>query len=170
MTKTIIQFGLLFICLVLMQVILFNHLSLFGIAVPVIFIYWILRLPVNLSQNWVLTLSFLLGLTIDTFSDTQGMNALACTLLAGLRLPVLRLYIPREDELTNPIPSIRSLGIGVYAKYIFTGVLAYCILYYTIEAFSFFNIWRLTYSIAASTLSSFIIIFALSTLLYRQRK
>lgn len=170
MTKTILNFAFLFIVLVLAQAIIFNHLPIFGISVALIFVYWIMILPVNLGQNWVLTFSFLLGLTVDSFSDTQGMNALACTLTAALRLPVLRLYFPREEDMTNPIPSIRTLGIGIFTKYIFTVTLIYCGLYYIIEAFTFFNIWRLTYSIIASTLSTFIIIFALASLSNRERK
>jgi len=170
MTKNIINFTILFIVLVLLQSILFNHIAIFGVAIPVIFIYWILILPTNLSLNWCLTLSFIMGLCIDTFSDTQGMNSLSCTILAALRMPILRLYFPREDDLANPIPSIKSLGLATFAKYIFTAILTYSILYYTIEAFSFFNLWRLAYSIIASTLSSFIIIFVIASLFNRERK
>lgn len=170
MTKTILNFTILFILFVLAQAILFNHLDIFGVAVPLVFIFWIIILPVNTGLNKVLILSFLLGFCVDLFSDTPGMNALACTILAGLRLPVLRLYFPREDDMTNPIPSIRSLGVGVFAKYSFTATLVYCALYYSIEAFSFFSIWRLVYSIIASTLTSFLIIFVIATLFNRDRK
>lgn len=170
MTKTIINFSLLFIVLVLAQAILFNRLDIFGVAVPLVFIYWIIKLPVNLNLNWTLIFSFLLGLSVDIFSDTPGMNALSCTLIAGLRLPILRLYLPREDDLTNPIPSIRTLGLAVFAKYSFTICLVYSALYYTIEAFTFFNAWRLVYSIIASTITTFIVVSALASLLNKERK
>lgn len=76
MTKSIVQFSLLFVILVLAQAIVFNNICLFNVAVPFVFIYFIISLPITLSTNWVLTLSFLAGLSVDIFANTQGMNAL----------------------------------------------------------------------------------------------
>ena len=109
MSKIALQFILLTIILVTAQVIVFNHISLFNVAVPMVFIYVIIRLPITLSLNWMVTIGFFLGLTVDIFSDTYGMNAMACTLLAMLRRPILRLYVPREEDLTKPEPTMMSL-------------------------------------------------------------
>ena len=87
MTKTVIQFIALFAVLLLAQVIC-SKIVLFNVAMPVIFIYLIMRLPINLHINWTLTIAFLLGLVVDIFNNTQGMNALACTLLATMRISV----------------------------------------------------------------------------------
>ena len=110
MAKEIIRFLILFVVLTVAQAVVFNHLCLFNVAVPLVFIYFIIKLPVNLSVNWTMTVSFLLGLTVDIFSNTQGVNALACTVLAAVRLPLLRLYFPREDDMANPDPSLQTLG------------------------------------------------------------
>lgn len=170
MVKTALQFMLLYIVMVMAQVIVFNHICLFGYAVPLVFIYVILKLPVTMNTNWVLTISFLLGLTIDIFSDTQGMNSLSCTLLGALRKPVLRLYFPREDEMTSPQPSFRSLGMAVYLKYVFSISLIYCTLFFLIESFSLFNPLRLLTKIASSSLLTFIIIIAIDSLTSRRRE
>lgn len=170
MVKTALQFVILYVLMVLTQVIVFNHICLFGYAVPLVYIYVIIKLPVTLNVNWVLTISFLLGLTIDIFSDTQGMNSLACTILGILRKPVLHLYFPREDEMSTPQPSFRSLGVAVYLKYIFSISLIYCTLFFLIETFSFFNPLRLFIKIASSTLLTFIIIIAIDSLTSRRRE
>lgn len=81
MNKTATQLLGITLILLLAQVIVLNHVCLFGVAVPFAFIYVLLRLPVTMNQNWVLTVAFFMGLLIDIFSDTQGMNALACTIL-----------------------------------------------------------------------------------------
>lgn len=156
--------------MVLAQVIVFNHICLFGYAVPLVFIYLIIKLPMTMSINWVLTVSFLLGLTIDIFSDTQGMNSLACTLLGVLRRPVLRLYFPREEEMSMPMPSFRSLGVAVYLKYVFSISLIYCALFFMIESFSLFNPMRLLIKIASSALLTFIIIIAIDSLTFRRNE
>ena len=54
--KTILHFTILAIVLILAQAVC-NKILLFGVAMPVIFIYWILRLPINLHLNWVLTMA-----------------------------------------------------------------------------------------------------------------
>ncbi len=152
MTKITLQLMLLTLILILAQVIVLNHVCLWGVAVPMAFIYVILRLPLTLHLNYVLTFSFLLGLIIDVFSDTQGMNALACTIAAVLRKPVLRLYVLREDELGDLMPSMHSLGTAAYVKYAVTMSLIYCTLIFVIEAFSMFNILLLIARIICSTL------------------
>lgn len=164
MTKTILHFTALFVLLVLAQAVIFNHLFLFGVAVPLVFIYFIIRMPVTLGSIAMMTLGFLLGFTVDIFSDTAGMNSLACTLLAVMRLPVLRLYFPREDDLTNPEPTMHSLGAGVYMKYAFSLTLIYCALLLSIETFSFIDIGSLVARIIGSTLLTFIFIICIDSL------
>ncbi len=169
MTKTVVQFAILFVVLVLAQAIMFNNICLFNLAVPFFFIYFIIRLPVTLAGGWVITFSFLAGLIVDMFANTQGMNALACTLLSVMRRPVLRLYFPREDELTNPEPSIKSLGMEVYVKYLFTMVALYSTFIFLIEAFSFFDPVRLVLRILCSTLLTFLLLLGLDNVMSRSR-
>ncbi len=165
MTKTALHFILLAIVLVLAQVVVFNHICLFNTAVPMVFIYVIVRLPVTLSVNWMMTIGFFLGLTVDIFSDTYGMNALSCTILAALRRPILRLYVSREEDLPRPEPTMYTLGTSVYLKYLLTMTLLYCILIFTIEAFTFFNPLRLLLRIVGGTLLSMVIMVGIDSLL-----
>ncbi len=151
----------MFIALTLCQVVVFNHICLFSVAVPLVFIYFIVKLPVTLGVSWVMTLSFILGLTVDIMSNTQGMNSLACTILAVTRLPVLHLYMPRQDTLSNPEPSIRTLGPAIFMKYAITLTAIYCTLFFIIEAFAFFNPVHMILKIASSTLLTFIVIMAI---------
>ena len=165
MSKTALQFIILGLILVLAQVIVFNHICLFNVAVPMVFIYLIIRLPITLSLNWVLTIGFFLGLLVDVFSDTYGMNALACTVLAMLKRPVLRLYVPREEDLTRPEPSMLSLGTGVYMKYLLSMTLIYCTLIFLIEAFTFFNPLQLVLRIVFSTILSLFIMLGIDSIM-----
>lgn len=170
MTKTILHFAIMFVILVLAQAVVFNHICLFGVALPLVFIYFIIKLPIDLGANMMLTAGFLLGLTVDIFSDTQGMNALACTILSAMRRPVMHLYLPREDDMTDPVPSAKSMGDSVYAKYSFSMVLLYSIVFFLVESMTFFNFWRLILKISASAILTFIIITAIDSLTSRRRE
>ncbi|MGN1237775.1 MAG: rod shape-determining protein MreD [Muribaculaceae bacterium] len=169
MIKTVLQFIALFIILTLVQVVC-NHICIFGVAIPIVYIYFIIRLPINLSVNWAMTLAFLLGLTIDIFSNTQGMNALACVVAAALRRPVFSLYFAREDDLANPIPSIQTLGFGIYIKYLLSMVLLFCILLFSIQAFTLHNLQTTLLRIAASTILSTLLIFGIDSLDTKREK
>ena len=151
MTKTVIQFILLFIVLTVLQLVC-NKIVLWGVAMPVVFIYLILRLPVNL------------------FDNTPGMNALACTLMAAVRRPVFNMFVSRENDMNIPIPSVDSMGIGDYFKYMATLVTLYCSLIFLIQAFSLHDIVLTLARIAASSALSIMIIFALDSLVSTRRE
>lgn len=169
MTKTVIQFILLFLVLIVLQLVC-NKIVLFNIAMPVVFIYLILRLPVNMHGGWVLTIAFFSGLIIDIFNNTPGMNSLACTLMAAVRRPVFNLFVSRENDMNIPIPSVDSMGVGDYFKYMATLVAFYCALIFSIQAFSLHDIMLTLARIAGSSVLSIIIIFGLDSLVSTRRE
>ncbi len=138
--------------LLLVQVVVLNRICLFGMAVPFAFIYIILRLPLTMSKEWLFTIAFTIGLTVDVFSDTGGINTIGCLSIAALRRPILHLYFPREDELTDPFPSIHSLGMLTYFKYTLSITAIFCIIVFLLEDLSFFRIWHLVECILTSTI------------------
>lgn len=93
------------------------------------------------------------------------MNALACTVEAMLRRPILRLYVPREEDLTRPEPSMYSLGTSAYLKYLLTMTLLYCTLIFLIEAFTFFNPIQLVLRIVSSTILSMVLMLGIDSLM-----
>ncbi len=169
MTKTVIQFIVLFVAIILLQLVC-NKIVLWGIAMPVVFIYLILRLPVNLHDGWVLTIAFCTGLLLDIFNNTPGMNALASTIMAATRRPVFNLFVSRENDMNIPIPSVDSMGVGDYFKYMATLVTLYCALIFMIQAFSLHNIGLTLARIAGSSVLSIIIIFGLDSLVSTRRE
>ena len=158
MTRTTIELIIIGLILIIIQAVVLNNVALFNVAIPFVFFYIILRLPASLNVNWVLTVSFLLGVIIDMFANTYGMNALACTILGMSRRSVLRLYVPREDDMSVTEPSIRTLGMAVYAKFLFTMTLLYCTVIFVIDAFTFLSALQLLRIIASTLLSGLIML------------
>lgn len=169
MTKTVIQFIALFLLLLVLQLIC-NKIVLFNVAMPIVFIYLILRLPVNLHSGWVLTVAFFAGLTLDIFDNTPGMNALACTIMAAIRRPVFNMFVSRENDMNVPLPSIESMGVGDYFKYMATLVTVYCTLIFAIQAFTLHNFLLTLARIASSSVLSILIIFGLESLVSTRRE
>ncbi len=77
-----------FITLILAQVLVFNNINFLGYINPYIYILFIMLFPIKNNRLLFLCLSFLLGLTVDLFSDSGGVHAAACVTIAYIR-PVL---------------------------------------------------------------------------------
>ncbi len=161
--NNVIKYILISIVILLLQVLVLNNLNIKGYAIPFLYLWIILRLPASMSRILTITIGFLIGLTVDIFSNTLGMHAMATTLFAYLKDPVTLLYIPKED-IKNSAISIAGLGIAVYLKLLLTMVLIFCISIYIIEAFSFVNVFILLIKIFTSFLSTFILILAFDKL------
>ena len=165
MTNDYIKYSLLFVICVLTQALIFNYVILFKVAIPIVFIYFIIRLPIQTKLSWVFTLSFLLGLFVDIFSDTPGVNALSCTLIAALRRPIYFAYMAKDDITVRLVPSVSAMGVVAFAKYLITFVIIYCFLAFTIEYFSFANVKSIVVLTISSTLLTSIILFSADCLI-----
>ena len=158
MYHLLLRYLSLFIVCILFQALVFNQLVLFNVAVPIVFIYFIIRLPINIKLSYLFILSFFLGLIVDLFSDTPGVNALSCTLISSIRKPIFYAYMSKDDITSRIIPGISTMGILEYCKYLLTFIVIYCILVFTIEYFSFADVKKIVILSAASSLFTFVIL------------
>jgi rod shape-determining protein MreD len=148
-----------FIGLVLLQVLILNNVHIAGYATPFLYIYLILKFESDTPRNALMLWAFCLGLAVDVFSDTPGMNAAATVLLAFLRPTFLRLFVPR-DTLESIVPSIRTMGVSPFLKYLVVSVFVHHGVLLTIEFFSFAHMGTLLLRIVASTLLTVVCIMA----------
>ncbi len=151
-----------FIGLILLQVLILNKIHILGIMTPFLYIYFLLRLPTGISRNLLLLTAFLLGICIDIFSNTPGMNAAACVGLAFIRPFFLRLFTPR-DLLDSIVPSFKSMGVGSFVKYTIVCVFSFLAILLTIEFFSFTTWGTLLLRIVSCTALTVICILAIES-------
>jgi len=79
-----------FVSLLLLQVVLFDNIDLFNFVTPYPYILFILLYPLNSNRAGLILLSFFLGLTLDAFNNSGGVQAAACVMLAYFREPFLK--------------------------------------------------------------------------------
>lgn len=166
MTKTIINFVVLSLVLLLAQIVC-NKMMLLGIAMPIVYTYVILRLPVDWNKSWILTIAFFLGLAVDIFNDTPGMNAMAATIMATAREPVFYLCAPHDLQEDNLMPGSHSIGTANYVKYSFVLTLLFATVLYLIQAFTVHNIVLTLERIAASTALSVLLLLGIDMVVGR---
>lgn len=149
-----------FIGLLLLQVLILNNMHIAGYATPFLYIYLIVKMESDTSRNTLLLWAFFLGLGIDIYSDTPGMNAAATVLLAFLRPLLLHLFVPR-DMTGQFVPAIRTMGIAPFLKYIAACTLLHHAALLSVEFFSVAHLISLLLRIVSSSLLTLCCILAL---------
>jgi len=138
-----------------------NNIHLFGMVMPFIYLYALLKFPVNLTRSVTILLSFLLGLTIDLFSNTWGMHAAACSFFGFIRKPLLEQLVDMKEMPDGSIPSYRLFGYGLFFRYTLMLVIIHALILFTVESFGFFQpklmFVRMTTSILLTSILLFII-------------
>lgn len=150
-----------FIVFVLLQVLVMNNIHLFGIITPFIYLYVILKFPVDMTRSKVIVTSFLLGLVVDIFSNTFGMHAAACSFAGFIRMPLLERFVDMKELPEGSVPSYNLFGFGKFVRYTLVLVSFHHIALFLIESFSFFQptllVTRMLSSILLTSLLMFII-------------
>jgi rod shape-determining protein MreD len=163
MNKTTIQQILLFVLLVLLQIWLFNNIHLFGVATPFVYVYFTLKLPVKKNRNVVLLLSALIGLIIDLFGSTLGLNMFVMVVIGFLRFYLLKLFAPR-DIFEDYVPSFETLGNFMFVRYIGILTLIHVIVLHLMESFTLFNPVNLILRIVGSFILTVVLICAFESI------
>ena len=105
MNKTI-YFGLLFIFLILIQVFVLNNVLFLGYVNPYLYIIFIFLYPVKKNRFVFLFLAFILGLSVDFFSDSGGIHAFSTLTIAYLRLFFISVFF-RKYEIDYPFFNLK---------------------------------------------------------------
>lgn len=155
---------ILFPVLILIQILICNHIILFNVAVPFIYIYYIIRLPLGISKNLLFTIAFFLGFIIDIFSDTPGVNSLSSLILAGVKDKVFYAYVAKDDKTKYIVPSISSIGWPDYLKFLISMTTIFCFICFSVEYFSYANIKDILILTSGSSLITFLLLIGIDCL------
>jgi rod shape-determining protein MreD len=154
MINRILRFGLIFILLLLLQVLLFNNIQFSGYVNPYIYLMFILLLPFEIPAWLLLIISFFTGLIIDLFSGTPGMHTSA-TLLAGFVRPfVLRIISPRDGYESGADPSLIVYGFRWFLTYTAIIVVIHHTALFYLEVFRLTDFFRTLARVLLSSLFS----------------
>ena len=129
----------IYIILLLAQVLILNHIHLFGVATPLLYVYFAVTFHRNYPRWQVLLWCFMMGLSVDIFASTPGLAAGCLTLVGFVQTYLLEKLVPR-DSAENLKASIAALGFSRFATLSVSLVGIYCLLFFALEAFSFLDV------------------------------
>lgn len=152
-----------FALFVLAQGLVLNRIQLFHCATPLLYVYFAIIFPRNYPQWAMLLWCFMLGLCIDMFANTPGLAAASVTFIALLQPYLLQLFLPRDADEHMPT-SAATLGFGKFATLATILVLLFCLVFFALEAFNFYDWQQWLLSVGGSALLTLVLIFTLESL------
>ncbi|TAE53017.1 MAG: hypothetical protein EAZ89_07800 [Bacteroidetes bacterium] len=157
-----------FLLYLFFQVFLFNYLSLLQIAVPFVFILFLITLPFNLPTVATLALAFFTGLLVDIHSDGgTGLHAFSCVAMMAVRGGLTDLISSsnyrNRAEITFSVQSPIWL-VSLLLPLIFI----HHSLYFFLEAFSLKDFFFTLLQVITSTLYTFFFSYILCYLFYKR--
>ena len=153
---------MVFLVLALAQVLVFNHIRLFGYAIPLLYVYFAIAIPRNYPRWATLLWCFALGLTVDLFSNTPGAAAASMTLMGLLQPYLLELFVQREAA-PSLRPSAKTLGWTKFVAMASTLTFVHCLVFFSLEMFTFVDLVTWALCIVGSTLLTMILLMALES-------
>ena len=152
----------MFAVLLVVQVLILNHIHLFQVATPLLYVFFAITFRRGTPMWIILLWNFGLGLLMDIFTNTPGLAAGCMTLVGFIQPYLLESLVPR-DSAENLKVSVVTLGMGKFATLCAILVALYCLVFFALEAFTFFN-WQLWLLRAGSSaLITLILISAVET-------
>ncbi|MFZ4101627.1 MAG: rod shape-determining protein MreD, partial [Sphingobacterium thalpophilum] len=106
-----------FILLIASQVFLLKNIGYYNLSIPYLYILFIILLPFRIPNALLFSLAFLTGITIDVFYDTMGLNAIACTVMALVRIIFIALTVQRDGFDNEPEPRLGLMGFRWFVFY-----------------------------------------------------
>lgn len=126
-----------FVLLVLVQVLVFNRLDFFGFINPMVYVLFLYWYPVKENRSAFIGLSFLLGISIDFFSDTMAIHTASTITIAYMRPAIMRFVFGVNFEFQS-FKLSNSTRIQQIA-FLTLLIIVHHLVFFTLEIFSLAN-------------------------------
>lgn len=145
---------LLILVLISFQIFVLNSITLFGKFTPVLYPVFVMFYPFFRNRFFFLALSFLLGLGVDSFLGTWGINAFATTTVAYFRTLIFR----TSTDDSSDFFSFQSLQWSQFIFFMFTSIFIHQLIVQYLEFFKLSRFLEIFFNILATSLISFVFI------------
>ena len=155
-----------YIVVMLLQVLLFDQLQLWGICHPYIYILCLLMMPITLPHSVDMIIGATAGIIMDIFCNSLGIHTAACILLMFIRPYLLGWIVNDKDRLNEQI-SVRAIGMEAMIKYVVILVVIHHLTVFILAAWSWSHIGFVLLETLISGLITFSVIIGYNALKYR---
>jgi hypothetical protein len=170
-TSRTVFFNILrFFFLIFFQGLILNHVNLGGYINPYFYIYFILLLPFSTPRWMLLILAFILGIGIDMFTNTIGLNAAACVFMAFVRPFVISAISSGPESLIGDTPSLKNQGLKWFLYYAIILILIHHTSLFYLEIFRLSEFFATFVRVLLSSAFTLILVMISEYLIYSGNK
>ena len=158
-----------FALLMAIQLLVLNYVYLGGYVMPMLYVLFVLMLPTGMKRIPLLLIAFGTGLLMDVMSNALGFHALACTVIAMLRIWFADRILTRGEPVTIQTPSVYSVTPQYFISYLMLMLAAYYLVFFAAEIFGFRGFGGVLLATICSTIVTAILM-VLYQLVFLKRK
>lgn len=151
-----------FLLLVLLQVLMLNHVYLGGYVMPMLYVLFIIMLPTNTPRISMLLIAFGTGFVVDMMNNVLGFHALACTVVAMVRILFADRILTRNEPVVVNTPGIFSVTPQYFISYLLLLLFTFYLVFFTLDMFGCHHFGEILLATLCST-----VVTALLTILYQ---
>lgn len=159
------QFGR-YIIVMLLQVLLFDQLQLWGACHPYIYVLCLLMMPITLTHSLSMIIGAVAGLVMDIFCNSLGVHMAACILIMFIRPYLIGAIVNDKDRLNEQI-SLRSIGMEALIKYVVILVLVHHLTVFSLAAWSWSHMGFVLLETLISSIVTILITIGYNAMSYR---
>lgn len=148
-----------FLALVLLQIFLLDNISLSVYFHPLIYVAFIILLPLDTKPIWMVLLSALLGITIDVMTGMGGLNVIATTATGFLRPFIIKLATGHALGSDVSETSLHRIPEKNFRWYIIAMVGLHSLIYFFMESLSMLHIIHTLLRLIVSDITAVLFIY-----------
>ena len=149
-----VPYTLLFLVTMLVQIFLLDNLAISVYFAPMIYLAFVLLLPLDTPPAGLLAAGFVTGWLMDYATGIHGLNIVATLPVAFLRPWILGRFSSHEEAHEGGIPSAARFGRGKFLRYIVVCVLLHHVIFFAFEALTWLRWERTLLRIVVSSAAS----------------
>ncbi len=161
-----------FFVLLLVQVAICQHISLFGYMTPALFLLALYLLPLEMPLSLQYVIGFATGFVTDAFAHTLGVSSSACTLLMFLRPYIVRMLNGANnvkfENIDRPVPGVKDFRWVFLYTLTLTSI--YEVIAVLLETMTFKNFGHTLLVIVGNTLFSVFVILCIEYIFHSRVK
>mgnify|MGYP000653039434 CR=1 FL=1 len=159
----------LFLSLLFLQVFILNNILFLGSINPYLYVAFVIFYPLKKERYLFLFLSFLLGLSIDFFSDSGGINAFALLFVAYIRLFFIRVIFKKTEQ-DYLLFNLHQESFGKVFNYVIILIVIHHFILFSLANFSTQNFSSVLLNTLYSSIFTLILFFLGSYIFRRKEK
>lgn len=136
-------YTLLLLVVMLLQIFIFDRLTLSVAISPIIYITFLVLLPIQTSQLEMLFWSVVLGVVADFCMGMPGVNTIATLFVGYTRIYMMNHILGKELVALGGVPDVKKIGQIKYLSYIAAMTFTLSLIFFGVESLHLIS-WQFT--------------------------